>query len=64
MNEYLTTKEAAERLGMSEANVRKMCASGRILARRHGKRSWLILAAALEGVKRSPAGRKSAKPNT
>lgn len=38
---YLTTAEAAERLGISEARVKLLCKSARIKSRKFG-RAWAI----------------------
>lgn len=40
---WITSTQAAERLGVTDRCVRKQCAAGRILATRHGGR-WLIRA--------------------
>jgi excisionase family DNA binding protein len=38
----ITVKEAAERHGCSERHMRRLCAAGRISAKRHGGDNWLI----------------------
>ena len=42
----MTTAEAAAALGVDESRVRRLCATGRIRARKHGA-SWAISPAAL-----------------
>lgn len=52
----LTTKQAAERLGVSERRVRAMIAAGQIKAETFG-RSHVIRAQALDAVAERKAGR-------
>ena len=53
----LSTKEAADRLHVTDSCIRRMIARGVIKAIRIGKRSWSIDPKDLEGVKVSNAGR-------
>lgn len=54
--DYLTTAEAAERLGMTDSGVRRLILTGRLPARKIG-RDWIIKPADLRTVKKSNAGR-------
>lgn len=56
-DELLTVDEAAERLGVSVATVRRRCASGDLTARKVGK-SWLIEGAALPPARARGARRR------
>lgn len=61
MNEFLNTKEAAERLGLTLRAVQKMIEAGRLEAHKVG-RDYIIRADALDNVKRaSAAGRPPSK---
>lgn len=39
---WVTTIEAAALAGVSDRSVQRLAASGRLIARRHGRRGWLI----------------------
>lgn len=39
---WVTVAEAAPLAGISERSVQRLAKSGRLIARRHGQRSWLI----------------------
>lgn len=41
LTEVITVAEAAERLGVSQATVKRYCAAGKLKARKAG-RTWLI----------------------
>lgn len=61
MNEFLNTKEAAERLGLTLRAVQKMIEGGRLEAHKVG-RDYIIRVDALDNVKRaSAAGRPPSK---
>lgn len=63
MDEFVTTKEAGDLLGVDEATIRKWCIAGKLNARRIGghRGIWLINRADLAGVKRSAKGRKASR---
>ena len=54
---YLTTKEAAERLGVTESHVCRLVRQGRLEAVRVGQRALLIRNASIRTLKRRPPGR-------
>ena len=56
MDEFLTTKEAAERLGLTLRAVQKMIEAGRLEATKVG-RDYIIRANALDKIEVSDAGR-------
>jgi excisionase family DNA binding protein len=56
MTDYITTTEAAIRLGVSRPLITQMAREGRIAATRIG-RDWLIDADGLNSVQRPPIGR-------
>lgn len=58
----LTVEEAAERLGVSVATVRRRCADGEISARKSG-RNWLIDEASLPARRARPKGRRKQPPS-
>ncbi|MGI9106336.1 MAG: helix-turn-helix domain-containing protein [Pyrinomonadaceae bacterium] len=60
MSETLTTKEVAEKLGVSSARVRQLVLSGQLPAEKFG-RDLMIKASDLLLVKNRPMGRPSAK---
>ena len=47
MHGYLSTKEAAARVGVSDARIRQLCKQGRLGAEKFG-RDWLVPVSALE----------------
>lgn len=47
----LSVAEAARLIGRSESSVRRMCASGRLPARRVGARSWLVPRASVDAYR-------------
>jgi excisionase family DNA binding protein len=53
---FLSTAEAAERMGMTTSGVRRLILTGRLPARKLG-RDWIIQPADLRTVKKSNAGR-------
>lgn len=57
MPEFIDTKEAARRLGVSIATVKNWAKSGKIRAWHIGERTWMIDADSLEGVKKDPRGK-------
>lgn len=54
----ITTQEAAERLKITDARVRRLILDGRLPAKKFGKRSWMIEEQDLELLK----GRKPGRP--
>jgi excisionase family DNA binding protein len=54
----LTVAQAAQRLSLSAAHVRRLAAAGALKATRHGERAWLIAEADLARVKLRPNGRQ------
>lgn len=54
---YITTTEAAERLGTTLQAVQKLIKRGRIVAEKFGP-VWMIREDALDGFKKSNRGRK------
>ncbi|MCA4132944.1 helix-turn-helix domain-containing protein [Arthrobacter sp. M4] len=52
---WLGVMEAAARTGRSERQVRRLAASGRVIAKRIGHRSWLVDIDSLENVLRNQA---------
>lgn len=48
------TVEAAKKLDVSVATVRRWCASGTLEAQKYGKRLWLIEPRAVRDIKRCP----------
>lgn len=63
MSETLTTKEAAERLGVTAARVRQMVLSNQLPAEKFG-RDLVIKASDLELVANRPIGRPPKQPTT
>jgi len=59
----LTTKQAAERLGVSPQRVRKLIQAGRIEATKFG-RDWMITEEALAKHKPLPRGWQKGRPRT
>lgn len=60
MSETMTTKEAADRLGVTPARVRQMVLSGQLPAEKFG-RDLVIKATDLELVRDRPMGRPPGK---
>lgn len=52
---YLTTDEAAERIGVDASQVRRYCLAGLLDARKAGNR-WMIPAKQVRKFKRPPVG--------
>ena len=52
---WLGVMDAAARTGLSERQIRRMASSGRVIAKRIGKRSWLVDIESLENVLRRQA---------
>ena len=57
MPEFITPKEAAERLGVSVAVIKLWAKSGKIRAWKLGERAWMIDADSLRGIQKDPRGR-------
>lgn len=60
MSNYLTTAEAAARLGVSVRRVQALIEAGRLPARKYG-RDWLIPETALAAVAERKPGRPPAR---
>lgn len=58
---YLTTLEAAERLGVGQSRVYQLIEQGRLKAKRIGGRLLLIEVASVRSFKRLPRGRPRKK---
>jgi excisionase family DNA binding protein len=63
MSQTFTTKEAAERLGITAARVRQLVLAGQLPAEKFG-RDLVIHESDLESVKDRPIGRPRGKPST
>lgn len=50
----LTVKEAAQKLRVSEATVKRWCKAGYLEAQKYGARLWLIEPRAVANMKRCP----------
>lgn len=61
---YLTTQEAAERMGVSRSYVCRLIAEGRLEAERFGGRVLMVRAASVTALKRRPRGRPRKKPRS
>lgn len=59
MNEFLTTQQAATRLGVSPRRVLQFISDGRLLATKHG-RDWLIDPESLDSLVK--VQRKAGRP--
>lgn len=53
MNDYITTKKAAEELGRSQVHIRHLCERGILEAIRPGH-DWLVARRAVEAFKANP----------
>jgi excisionase family DNA binding protein len=60
--DYLTTKEAAERLGVTPARVRVLRKEGRLPGAVKFSRDWLFPAATIAEFKPNPKGWPAGKP--
>ncbi|MBN1376512.1 MAG: helix-turn-helix domain-containing protein [Dehalococcoidia bacterium] len=58
----LGTKEAADRLGLSQAHVRRLLESGTIEGKRLG-RDWIVLNLSYKRRRKPKVGRKIVKQN-
>jgi len=60
-SDYLTTKEAAARLGVSDARIRQLLLEGRISGLKVGETAWLVPLKEVERYSRErrPVGRPS-----
>ena len=52
---WLGVMDAAARTGMSERHVRRLASSGRVVAHRVGRRTWVVDIESLENVLRNQA---------
>jgi hypothetical protein len=52
---WLGVMDAAARTGMSERHIRRLASSGRVVARRVGRRNWVVDIDSLENVLRNQA---------
>lgn len=60
--DYISVRQAAERLGIDGATIRKWCAAGKIPgAKKLNERAWIIPEKAIIGLRRSNSGRKPKK---
>lgn len=57
MPEFISTKEAAKRLGVSIAVIKQWAKSGKIRAWKLSERAWMIDADSLKGIQKDPRGR-------
>ncbi len=61
LGRYLTTKETADMMGVSQAYVRKLIADGRLEGQRVGERVLMVSARSVKALKRRPRGRPRKK---
>ena len=61
LGRYLTTKEAAERLGVTTTHVRRLVAAGRLRGMALSDRMMLVEAGSVKTFKRRPVGRPRTK---
>lgn len=52
IGDWLTTKEVAARLGVSDRRVRQLIAEGKLPAQKISDRQWLVKASALDKFER------------
>lgn len=60
---WLTTSQAAERLGVNASRIRQLIDAGRIKATKFGK-AWMIEESELDGYERGKGGRPRRSPDT
>ena len=53
--QWLGVMDAAARTGMSERHIRRLASTGRVVARRVGRRNWVVDIDSLENVLRNQA---------
>jgi excisionase family DNA binding protein len=57
-----TTQEAAEIIGVSDAYLRQLIARKQLLAKRAGKRTWLIPGEEVDRLKQRRENRRPSQP--
>lgn len=57
IQEFLTAKEAADRLGVTDARVRQLCIQYQSIGKKHGN-AWILTGEDIERIKALPEFRK------